>query len=455
MLQAFIAHIQQQHLFPTGQQVLLAVSGGIDSVVLTHLMHSAGYPFAIAHCNFHLRPSDCDRDEAFVRQLADTYAVPVHVAQFDTRTHAARHHQSIEQAARQLRYDYFQQLCQLHAYAAILTAHHRDDSTETFFLNLLRGTGLAGLHGILPIQGNIVRPLLPFSRNDIESYAAQHRLAHVEDTTNASLDYLRNQVRHRLLPLLRELQPAADHTLQQTIQHLQSTEQLYQALLAPLRQQLVTPQPDGTVRISLCDPLPSPLDENTPTPLRQQLYFELLKPYGFNAATVANILAATQPGKSYHSSTHTAYLDRRQLIICPAATATTAGLPTLTFRTALPESFNPKQLPPNQAAFDADTVTLPLRLRHWHTADRFQPLGMAHGTQLLSDYFSDHKYSQPDKQAQLLLVDATDTILWIVGRRTSHPHRITPHTRLALIAEIAPTPSASVPATPLAPPVHP
>ncbi len=440
MLQAFIAHIQQQHLFPTGQQVLLAVSGGIDSVVLTHLMHSAGYPFAIAHCNFHLRPSDCDRDEAFVRQLADTYSVTVHVAQFDTQAYAARHHQSIEQAARQLRYDYFEQLRQQHAYAAILTAHHRDDSTETFFINLLRGTGLSGLHGILPVQGHIVRPLLPFGRNDIEAYAAQHHLAHVEDITNASLDYQRNQVRHLLLPLLRQLQPAADHTLQQTVLHLQSTERLYQALLTPLLQQLTHPQPDGSILIDLADTLPTPLDAHSSPQLRQQLYFELLKPYGFNAATVTNILGTIQPGKTYHSPTHTAFRDRDCLILIPYH-AQPDTLPTITVGTTSPDGFNPKQLPPHQAAFDADTVTLPLRLRHWQAGDRFQPLGMTHGTQLISDYFSDHKYSLPDKQAQLLLVDATDSILWIVGRRTSHPHRLTPHTRLVLTVEVSPTPS--------------
>lgn len=440
MLQAFIAHIQQQHLFPTGQQVLLAVSGGIDSAVLTHLMHSAGYPFAIAHCNFHLRPSDCDRDEAFVRQLADTYSVTVHVAQFDTQAYAARHHQSIEQAARQLRYDYFEQLRQQHAYAAILTAHHRDDSTETFFINLLRGTGLSGLHGILPVQGHIIRPLLPFGRNDIEAYAAQHHLAHVEDITNASLDYQRNQVRHLLLPLLRQLQPAADHTLQQTVLHLQSTERLYQALLTPLLQQLTHPQPDGSILIDLADTLPTPLDAHSSPQLRQQLYFELLKPYGFNAATVTNILGTIQPGKTYHSPTHTAFRDRDCMILIPSH-AQPDPLPTITVGTTSPDGFNPKQLPPHQAAFDADTVTLPLRLRHWQAGDRFQPLGMTHGTQLISDYFSDHKYSLPDKQAQLLLVDATDSILWIVGRRTSHPHRLTPHTRLVLTVEVSPTPS--------------
>ena len=443
MLQKFIAHIQQQHLFPTGQQVLLAVSGGIDSVVLAHLMHSAGYPFAIAHCNFHLRPTECDRDESFVRQLATIYTVPIHVAQFDTRSHATAHHQSIEQAARQLRYDYFEQLRQQHAYAAILTDHHRDDSTETLFLNLLRGTGLAGLHGILPVQGHIVRPLLPFGRADIEAYATKQHLAHVEDSTNASHDYLRNQIRHRLLPLLRELQPAADHTLQQTILHLQSTEQLYQTLLTPLLQQLTLVQPDGTIRIELSDSVPNLLSKTDNPQLRQQLYYELLKPYGFNASTVADILSATQSGKIFHSPTHTVHLDRNQLILHPSTPTalSTSPIPTITIHTSSPEDFNPKLLPSNQAAFDADTITLPLRLRHWRTGDRFQPLGMSHGSQLLSDYFSDHKYSLPDKQTQLLLVDANDNILWIVGRRTNHPHRITSQTHLALIIEIPSLPA--------------
>ena len=162
----------------------------------------------------------------------------------------------------------------------------------------------------------------------------------------------------------------------------------------------------------------------------------MLKPYGFNADTFHNILTASQPGKTYHSPTHTAHLDRQQLILHPTAPPT-LDLPPISVRTISPQGLDPCQLPPHCAAFDADSVTPPLRLRHWQTGDRFQPLGMAHGTQLLSDYFSDHKYSQPDKQAQLLLVDATDSILWIVGRRTSHPHRITSHTRHALIVEVA------------------
>ncbi|MCQ2260793.1 MAG: tRNA lysidine(34) synthetase TilS [Bacteroidales bacterium] len=433
MLQQFLAHTQQQHLFPTGQQVLLAVSGGVDSSVLAHLMYAAGYPFAIAHCNFALRPGDCDRDERFVRDMAERYHVPFHLARFDTLAYAHEHKLCIEDAARKLRYTFFEQVMSEQGYAAILTAHHRDDASETFFLNLLRGTGLAGLHGILPVQGHIVRPLLPFGRDEIERYAAEQGLAHVEDVTNSSLDYRRNQVRHQVMPLLRELQPAADRSLQQTMQHLQSVEQLYHALLQPLRSRLLTHHEDGSIRVRLSTPDALGLPERT----LPQLFFELLRPYGFNMAEVSDILHASHPGRRFLSATHVAVLDRGMLLITPKEGLQEA-LPSFSFSLApCPEGFNPRRLPRHTAVFDADTVVQPLRLRPWREGDRFQPLGMAHGTQLLSDYFSDHKFSLLDKQRQLLLVDAEDAILWIVGCRTDHPHRVTPqtHTILTVVIE--------------------
>lgn len=425
----------QQHLFPTGQQVLLAISGGIDSVVLAHLMHSAGYPFAIAHCNFNLRPGDCDRDERFVRALSERYQVPFHLARFDTAEYAHEHKLCIEDAARQLRYDYFEALRIQYGYAAILTAHHRDDAAETFFINLLRGTGLAGLHGILPVQGHIVRPLLPFGRDEIEAYAREQGLSHVEDTTNASLDYRRNQVRHQVLPLLRQLQPSADRAMQQTIQHLQSVEQLYQALLQPLRKRLLIPREDGSilVRLSVSGSLGIPA-ENLP-----QLLFELLRPFGFNMADISDMLSSSHSGRRFLSATHEAVLDRDSLILVSRGmTEESSAVPDFSMRFSPhnPVEFNPRSLPQDTAVFDADTVVLPLRLRHWREGDRFQPLGMVHGTQLVSDYFSDHKFSLIDKQCQLLLVDATDAVIWIVGRRTDHPHRVTPHTQRLLTVEI-------------------
>ncbi|MBR5353932.1 MAG: tRNA lysidine(34) synthetase TilS [Bacteroidales bacterium] len=438
MLQRFISYVTQQHLFPTGQQVLLAVSGGVDSVVLAHLMHSAGYPFAIAHCNFNLRPGDCDRDEAFVRRLARRYRVPFHLAKFDTTAHARSHGQSIEEAARQLRYDWFSTLCQEQGYPAVLTAHHRDDAAETFFINLLRGTGLSGLHGILPVQGHVVRPLLPFGRDDIEAYARSHRLHHVEDVTNASLLYRRNQIRHQVLPLLRQIQPSADTAIATTIAHLQSVEQLYTSLLEPLRRQLVTPGPDGSYCVSLRFDMLEPLPSADTATLRRQLLFELLRPFGFKADSVDALLACTQPGRRFLSATHQAILDRGQLLISPISGADSETLPDIVLQlfdaATCPVDY--RHLPPNQALFDADTLRQPLSLRHWQAGDRFQPLGMVKGSQLVSDFFTDHKYSLPEKQRQLLLVDAADRILWIVGRRTTHPFRVTSSSNILLLVTI-------------------
>jgi len=436
MLDTFVNHIRRQHLFPTGQEVLLAVSGGIDSVVLAHLMHSAAFSFAIAHCNFRLRPGDCDRDEAFVRALAASYGVPFHVVQFDTAAHAAAHGLGIEDAARRLRYDWFFSLCRDHGYPAILTAHHADDVAETFFLNLLRGTGLAGLHGILPVteRGGValVRPLLPFSRADIEAYAARQGLTHVDDATNASLLYRRNQVRHRLMPLLRELTPAADASLRHTVANLQSSERLYRHLLEPVRARYLVAGPDGTLRLAL-----DALLADFPADLHAQLLFELLHPLGFTASQCANLLSSPQSGARFLTATHEALLHRGTLLITENENPNSqfsilnSQFSILNYPiSSLPPDF--KSFPATTAFFDADTLRMPLSLRHWREGDRFQPLGMEHGTQLISDWFTDHHVALPDKRRQLLLVDADDTILWLVGRRTSHPHRITPATRRVL-----------------------
>lgn len=326
MLGRFTDYIRQQHLFSPGEEVLLAVSGGRDSVCMAHLFFRAGLRFSIAHCNFHLRPGDCDRDEAFVRKLASDYGVPCHVASFDTRSVAANTGESIEEAARRLRYEYFAQILKQsnnHAInqSVVATAHHRDDSIETFFLNLFRGTGIAGLHGIRPLsilkikdeELRVVRPLLPFSRQEIDRYVAENRLEYVEDSTNAELDARRNQIRHRLMPLLRELYPSVDDTMAANIERLHDTEIIYKEYIESLRSSLVAPHSSPVPGLPfdiLALDLPSLRS-------RFSILFELLHPYGFNASQVSDILAATENGKLFYSATHVAELHRGKLLLAP------------------------------------------------------------------------------------------------------------------------------------------
>ena len=412
MLARFKRYAAEQHLIPEGTTVLLAVSGGRDSVAMVDLFHRAGVPFEIAHCNFNLRPGDCDRDEAFVRQLADRYGVPCHVARFDTRAYAADNGMSIEEAARHLRYDYFAQLSALHSPLStpVATAHHADDSIETFFLNLFRGTGLHGLHGIRPISSltthhsslTIIRPLLCFSRADIDAYIAERGLQYVEDYTNAELDARRNRIRHQLMPLLRELYPSVDQTMLANIERLNATEELLDTYIDQLRQQLIKPY---TSILPATDYQLPPIESLDLTQLIAHhssliTLFELLRPYGFNAATVADITqtikqSGNQPisGRLFYSPTHVAELHRDQLLI------------TLQFQPSTPNS--------QFSIFNSQ-----FSIRPWRPGDRFRPKGMK-GTRLVSDFLKDLHLSRIEKQYVLVRVDADDRILAVVGLRDS------------------------------------
>ena len=384
MLQRFLDYIRQQHLFSPGEEVLLAVSGGRDSVCMAHLFHRAGIPFAIAHCNFHLRPGDCDRDERFVRKLASNYDVPCHVARFDTRSVAAATGESIEEAARRLRYEYFSNLLislspDTLSPHTVATAHHRDDSIETFFLNLFRGTGISGLHGIRPrssfiIQRSsltVVRPLLCFSRADINRYVEENKLPYVEDFTNYEPDARRNAVRLRLMPLLRELYPSVDETMAANIERLHDTEIIYKDYIENLRSSLLAPHPSlipdlpfDILSLDLSALLSSHSLSLPLTPLHS-LLFELIHPFGFNASQVGDILAASGNGRLFHSPTHVAEVHRGKLLIAP------------------------------------DVAPVPGR--HPQPGDRIRT---PRGRRLLSDYLKDRGFSRIERRHVLLGVDA-------------------------------------------------
>lgn len=458
MYRRFRHFIAQEHLLTPGQQVLLAVSGGRDSVTLCHLMArylaeeyagDAAEPLsAIAHCNFHLRPGDCDRDEQFVRRLAEHYGVPCHVAQCDTHSYASQHRLSIEEAARQLRYAFFEEIMTKHGYEVLATAHHRDDATETFFINLLRGTGIAGLHGIKvrsPFASEhavdaskwLIRPLLCFGRDDINAYVQSEGLEYVEDYTNAEPTFLRNRIRLQLMPLLRDMEPAIDTVMSDNLARLAEAELLYNEAVDTHRK-LLKPEEGGySIGIAALRATVAPAT----------VLFELLRPYGFTATLCRQILDALdgQPGKQFLSPTHRLIKDRSQLYVYPlrqedddymiADTYDMEALPIPLRLTVETPQMPCPALPPNEALFDMEKVKYPLTLRHWCKGDRFQPFGMR-GSRKLSDFFKDLKLNLEQKRKVWLLCDDEGHVLWLVGLRASGYAAVTSTTSEVLHARL-------------------
>ena len=406
LLKHFQRHISEEHLIAEGQRVLLAVSGGRDSVTLLDLVRRAGIPFAVAHCNFHLRPGDCDRDEAFVRRLAADSGAECHVRQCDTVDYAHSRGLSIEEAAREMRYAFFEELVSQEGYASVATAHHRDDAIETFFINLLRGTGIAGLHGIKSRNGHVIRPLLPFGRADIDAYIEERGLPYVEDSTNAMPLYLRNRIRLELVPLLRQLSPSFDMTMQGNMERFSEIGQIYKLVVDDDRSRILK---DASCGPRLMEGAFSLDVEELKRlrPLRSRL-FELLRPFGFNSAQSDSVARALdgQSGKQFFSPEYRLVVDRNELLIVPLGTGDEAEqymvdagelpfegpvLIDVEFEAGEEASMSHSgkiRLTPGEAWFDFDEVRFPLTLRHWRDGDRFVPFGMK-GSKLVSDLFSD------------------------------------------------------------------
>lgn len=443
MLDRFKQYLATQHLVPDGSKVLLAVSGGRDSVAMAHLFHSAGLAFDIAHCNFNLRPGDCDRDQDFVRQLAQRYGVEFHTVSFDTLQHANLLSQSIEEAARELRYAYFIQLCHDCGYRYVATAHHSDDSIETFFLNLFRGTGIAGLHGILPLSERgsmtLIRPMLCFSRRDIDTYIEQHRLQYVEDSTNSQLDARRNQIRLRLMPLLHDLYPSVEATMLSNMEHLREVEEVYDSSVERLTKKLLhfDNSPFGFSYDYFNIPDLLALEPRRP------LVYALLRRYRFSSSTVDNIIAAlehSQTGTRFSGPFFMAAVDRNRLIIVdhffrpPQPEVDIEVLPAQQLDVSACRSGES-----NVEYIDADRVHLPLTVRLWQPGDRFYPFGMAHQRRV-SDFLKDCKVNIFEKSCIHVLTDADQRIVWIVGLRLDNRFRISDSTRRILRIALSPTP---------------
>lgn len=425
MIQRLRHFIDEQHLFSQRDEVLLAVSGGRDSVCMVDLVRQLHQPFAIAHCNFHLRGADSDRDQRFVAHLAEQAGVRYHTVDFDTVAYAAAHDQSIEEAARELRYAWFASLCSQYGYVAVATAHHRDDSVETFFLNLFRGTGIAGLHGIRPASAGVVRPMLCFSRAEIDHYVEYHRLLYVEDCTNSELDARRNRIRLQLMPLLRQLYPSVDATMAANIERLHDAELLYRQQVETIKAAVLAPHPSPF----LPDMVEVDLHAIAKLEARGTVLHELLHPFGFAAADVAALatsLPSPRVGARLLSATHEAVVDRTGLLVAPLSEPVAPRL------TVDEVGAVDTRCGANTVFVDADKVAQPLSLRPWHDADRFCPFGMGGRRRLVSDLLKDCHVSVVEKRHVHVLTDAEGRIVWVVGLRADDRFRVGDETRLIL-----------------------
>jgi tRNA(Ile)-lysidine synthase len=439
MLEQFKEYITTHNLVQGSGPVLAAVSGGIDSVALVHLLNEAAIPFAIAHCNFGLRGEESEADEQFVKKLAKKYKVPYYVQHFETQAFADQEGISIQMAARELRYAWFTSLVREHGFEALATAHHRNDLAETILLNLTRGTGIAGMHGILPKQGHVIRPMLFMDKDDIMSIVHGRQLAWREDSSNESVKYQRNFLRHEVLPLLKKLNPNLEQTLEQTAQKVSAVENWFAASMLALRPNLV--KEDGKLTYIDIDTLKAQQEAKL-------VLYEVISGFGFNYSQAGQIIEALdgEPGKLFHAPAYTLLKDRQKLLITPKDLQAFAGLDIAENITALDAGsfklvFN--QLNTAEHAIDTsrkvaclnlDSLDFPLQLRNWKEGDWFVPLGM-NQKKKLSDFLTDEKVPLTLKK-DIKVITSGGNIIWVVGKRIDNRYKVTEESTRMLKIEI-------------------
>jgi len=433
MLSLFKQFIQGKKIFHSQDKVLLAVSGGMDSVSLCELFYQAKFSFGIAHCNFQLR-KEANEDEKFVRQLAKKYNVPFFSTAFDTQIVAKQERQSIQMAARALRYEWLEKIRQENHYQFIATAHHKNDSVETVLLNFVRGTGIAGLHGIRERKDFLIRPLLFSTRKEIESFVKGNKLKYREDKSNKSDKYIRNKIRHKVIPVLKEINPALEETMMQNIERIRDVEHIYEQFIKQNQTALLV-QKGNKIILSIVK-----IKQLSPTP---SFLFELLKKFNFNQTTVNEIITAIdkQSGKIFFSPTHRLLKDRTELIVekitdyrvqntsyAVQKGQTKLKTEELYLTMQLHPISNIKHQTSNKIAYlDAEKLHFPLGVRKWEKGDFFYPLGMKKKKKL-SDFFIDTKISLSEKE-NLWLLTSDEQIAWIIGYRIDNRFKITDETK--------------------------
>lgn len=439
MVSSFKQYIEQHHLIKAGQRILIAVSGGIDSIALFHLLRLSGYTISIAHCNFQLRGKESDDDESFVKFLASEYDVPFFSNHFNTLQYAEDHQLSIQMAARELRFQWFDELKTQYSFDKIALGHNQNDEVETFFINLFRGTGLTGLHGILATRDHFIRPLLFATRLQIVSFIKENNFVYREDSSNKSDKYLRNRIRNHLLPLINEIHPEGGvKQIHNSIVKVKGSEQIYKQCIEE-KKNLVLKKTGDKIVIDL-----KKLQSLTPI---ETYLFEFIHPFQFNETQIAQLLNCFKSsGKRFFSPTHQLLVDRNEIIIEPLhekkndviyidKTEFELLQPIhLTFKIIPFKKELPIPTSSHIAYLDVEKLIFPLILRKWQKGDYFYPFGM-NKPKKLSDFFIDNKISVFEKEATWLLCSA-ENIAWIVGKRLDNRYKINKYTSKAFVVEM-------------------
>lgn len=439
-LKRFQSFIKEYALFEPADTVLLAVSGGRDSVLMAHFFKQSGYTFAIAHCNFMLRGEESAADEYFSKELAERFGVEFHAIKFNTAEYCFLHHVSVQMAARDLRYQWLESIRTEFNYQSIAVAHHQNDTIETMLLNLIRGTGIAGLHGILPKRGKLIRPLLFLTRPEIDQLVISGNISYRDDPSNESTKYARNKIRLEIIPKLKEINPNLEDTFEANRRRFVDLEVLLNDRVNEIKLNLFREQPSGEIYIDL-----PALKQLHPM---NTLLFNLLSPYNFMEPVLQDLLKSWngQAGKVFESPTHSILLDRDKLILSKkkefyAHQATIHQEDKKAFwanktyyNWTIAASVLQLQRSAAIAQLDADQLIFPLSIRSWKPGDYFYPLGMG-GKKKLSDFFTELKIPLNHKQNIGILVNGNGDVLYIDGYRIDDRYKVTPETKKVYIFE--------------------
>lgn len=427
MLKQLEVNIRKNDLFGKEHRLLLAFSGGVDSVVLAHLLHNAGYSCSLAHCNFRLRGDEAQGDSAFCESFAKELGVPVFTKEFDTKAYAAEHKLSIQMAARELRYHWFKELMAEHGFDRLLTAHHANDNVETLLVNLVRGTGIKGLQGIPERQDNLVRPLLFATKEDIMAYAEKHQLLYRNDSSNAEVKYKRNFIRHKVIPELKSLNPALEETIHTSVQFFKQSAEIVQTYAK---------EKYTSICHEVQEQLFIDIKALSKEPYKETVLFEWLHHRHFKPRQIAQLCevihSEKHSGKQFSSPTHRLVVDRKYIIVQPFEKGPLQSAYTIISpddTTHLPIALSIEEVSEavfsdnrNEIVIPYTEQLFPLTLRRWKQGDKFRPFGMK-GFKKLSDFFKDQKLSLFEKEAVWILANK-EQIIWIIGHRMDDRCRI-------------------------------